>query len=196
MKERLSDKKVLAFCVVLILVVILLAAAIFGSSSSGGGSQNGNSPSREATKPQIPMSEWGFNNSDDWGNKLVQVVGNPDDSMDQSFKDFNDEYVIISEGSSFWDFYPDTNLFAQGSFYWNKDKQTSMSSSYTVVSNDMISAPELGGSFEIKERIVVGDIVIFRRNWEYYIPYEMLDFNRVEFYREDGRYDYYKVYIK
>lgn len=195
MEKILNNKYVLTFVCVAVVGVVLIAI-ILGSSGSSGGTGNGNSPSQEATTPQIPMSEWGFNNSDDWGNKLVEVVGNPDNSMDQSFKDFNDEYVIISEGSSFWDFYPDSNQFAQGSFYWNKDKQTSMSSSYTVVSNDMVSAPELGGSFEIKERIVVGDIVIFRRNWEYYIPYEMLDFSRVEFYSEEGRYDYYKVYIK
>lgn len=148
------------------------------------------------TTAAIPMSEWGFNNSNDWGNKLVKIVGNPDNKMDQSYKNFNDEYVIISEGSAYWDFYPSTNQFVQGSFYFD-NKQVSMSSTYVVVSNDLISAPSLGGAFNIDERIVVGDIVIFRRGWEYYIPYEMLDIERgPEFYKEDGILDDYKVYLK
>lgn len=195
MEKILNNKYVFIF-VCAVAVGIVLLAIIFGSSGSNGDFGSGSSTSQEATESQIPMSDWGFNNSDDWGNKLVQVVGNPYNYMDETYDDFNDEYVIISEGTAFWDFYPDTNQFAQGSFYWNKDKQTSMSSSYTVVSNDMISAPELGGSFEINERIVVGDIVIFRSAWEYYIPYDMLDFNRVEFYSEEGIRDHYKVYIK
>lgn len=192
MKDVLSNKKHLAVLLVSVglLLFVIIAALITGSDSQGPDSQE------KTTKAQIPMSEWGFNNSDDWGNKLVGIVGNPYNYMDETYDDFNDEYVIISEGGSFWDFYPESGQFAQGSFYLNKDKKTSMSSSYTVVSNDMISAPELGGSFEINERIVVGDIVIFRSAWEYYIPYDMLDFNRVEFYSEEGQYDHYKVYIK
>ena len=138
MLEKLKENRGALYFAVAVVVFILVLIFVFGNAVDVN-NDNGNSDSYEneaQTEPQTPMSEWGFYNSDDWGNKLVQIVGNPDNYMDQSYKNFNDEYVVISEGSGFWDFYPETSQVAQGSFYFN-NKQTSTATTYVVTSNDI-----------------------------------------------------------
>lgn len=148
------------------------------------------------------MSKWGFENSEKWGNEFLKIVSTEENEV--IFKDEKGTYVIIQEGSSLWEFYPKEGQVLLGRFYF-EGSNIKGSGNYTVLDNNTISLSsqeEGNGALRITDRIIKDDIIVFvidnnGSEIQYYIPYEMLDLKESPtLYKDGGKYDFYKVYVK
>lgn len=149
-----------------------------------------------------PKSEWGFDNSDDWGNAIVEIQATKDGAV--TFSDSTGTFVLINSYGRSFKLYSSSGQLVIGSMGTDFYIQSRESATYTVLNNDTItcySQDEGNGVFEIIQRIEKADSLIFQLtnngNPQYYIPVEFLDKSKEpQEYGSDGYYTYYKFYIK
>lgn len=146
-------------------------------------------------------SEWGFEDSNDWDNKLIQIQ--PNSSGDFLHSDDNGAYMIYKEGTGFWEFYPSEDQFVGSSVYEDFETRSSDIYEYTVLSNDVISVttPYEGFTIEISERLKIEDVTVFKikdgNRFEYYLPFKFVKENKGTFpYIDEGANGYFKMYVK
>lgn len=146
-------------------------------------------------------SEWGFEDSNDWDNKLIQVQ--PNSSGEFLYSDENGAYMIYKEGTGFWEFYPSEDQFIGSSVYKDFETRSSDIYEYTVLSNDVISVttPYEGFTIEISERLEIEDVTVFKikdgNRFEYYLPFKFVKENKGTFpYIDEGANSCFKMYVK
>ena len=151
------------------------------------------------TKPQPTMSEWGFDNIDVWGGKLLKIYS-PDIGTDA-----NGTYVIVEDCAAIYDFKPQSGYVTVDRYCINESSRGG-TGTCSLLDNDSMSvqmANSVGGAHVllITNRKVVEEYIIFTIRdyvYSYYIPYNMIDSSKEPVFYSEGdlSYDYYKVYLK
>lgn len=151
----------------------------------------------EPTTIATPMSQWGFNNIEEWGSGFLEITGY---NLSGS-----DEFVFYCG-----DYSMRTWTFENGYIVTHKVEDNEImtydAQQYYVVNNDTATIPG-DGTLTIDERKTVDDkeFMVFvekrsanRERW--YVPYSLIDWDRgFEPYQADDGYDYryaYKFYLK
>lgn len=208
-KRPMTQKIVISIIPIVIslcFVKLILLAKENSENSSDIPSTNQNYESTQAetpipTEPEtIPIGMWGFDNSYEWYNTLVEVKPTTDGSL--FFTDSEGDYVIVKEGTGHWELYPSYGQIMMGSFYTDFIPKRVSAYTYTVLDNDTISIFGNGdsGVLKITDRIEEKNYVIFEilngSSNEYYIPYKFIGTSKKPvFFQEGNYYDYYKLYL-